>query len=273
MDIYGCDVHSETNYQYNTHLMTEKLVKICGIRKLEDAEAAINSGADIVGVIMVPNRQRSIDHTDALKISKAVQSVRSQRNRELQTAQDLNNYLSKQSFKSHKDYLLAYRDQILKNGPFLTGVFRNQDPKTVFELADQLQLDFIQLHGSEDPSEYLALNTERKFCIIKRFVVPDQADYMTNFLTSLHNNENKGYALPLLDSELGGEGKTIDWSLINDLDGSFVLAGGLKPENLHTTKAYLDNVIGFDVSGGVENESGFKDHEKIKQFITEGKKL
>lgn len=253
--------------------MPEKIVKICGIRRPEDAHAAINAGANMLGVIMVPNRQRTVNPSDALEISKAVRSARSKKDTSLQTAEDINNYISSQSFSSYEDYLSAYHEQIVKNGPFLIGVFRNQDPKTVFELANQLELDFIQLHGSEDPLEFMTFNTSRKFCIIKRFVLPNQTDYMTNFLKNLHEKPNQGFALPLLDSELGGEGKTIDWSLINDLQGSFILAGGLTPQNLHSTEAFIKNVVGFDVSGGVEDESGFKNHDKINQFVAEGKKL
>lgn len=253
--------------------MPERIVKICGIRRPEDAHAAINAGADMLGVIMVPNRQRTVNLSDALEISKAVRSARSKRNTSLQTAEEINNYISGQSFASYEDYLLAYHEQIIKNGPFLIGVFRNQDPKTVFELANQLELDFIQLHGSENPLDFMTLNTGKKFCIIKRFVLPNQTDYMTNFFKVLHEKPNQGFSLPLLDSELGGEGKTIDWSLINDLQGSFILAGGLTPQNLHKTEAFIKNVVGFDVSGGVEDESGFKSRDKINQFVTEGKKL
>ncbi|KAF3985577.1 hypothetical protein FT663_02407 [Candidozyma haemuli var. vulneris] len=253
--------------------MTEKLVKICGIRRPQDATAAINSGADILGVIMVPNRQRTIAHEDALEISKAVHAARDEKHRKFKNAKELNSHIASQSFASHEEYLLSYHDLILQNGPFLTGVFRNQDPKTVFELAEQLNLDIIQLHGSEDPAEFMALNTDNKFCIVKRFVLPEQTEYMTNFLKTLHTTDNKGFALPLLDSELGGEGKTIDLSLINDLQGSFILAGGLTPDNLKNTKDFINNVVGFDVSGGVEDDSGFKDHNKISQFVAEGKKL
>lgn len=227
----------------------------------------------MLGVIMVPNRKRTIDPSEALEIAKSVRSKRAEKERQFQTARELNDHISSQKFASHHEYLLAYHDLILKNGPFLTGVFRNQDPKTVLDLATELQLDFIQLHGDEDPSEYLALNTNNDFCIIKRFVLPTQNEYMKSFLGSLHTSKPQGFALPLLDSELGGEGKTIDWSLINDLEGSFILAGGLTPENLKDTQEYIQNVVGFDVSGGVEDSTGFKDHSKIKSFVTEGKKL
>ncbi|QRG39034.1 hypothetical protein FDK38_003456 [Candidozyma auris] len=253
--------------------MPAKIVKICGIRKVDDAIAAIDAGADMLGVIMVPGRKRTVDHAEAKLIAKAALTSRFDKSRRFVSAKELNEYIASQSFASFEDYLLAYRDLILKNGPFLTGVFRNQNPKTVFELAEELNLDFIQLHGSEDPAEYMALNSERKFGIVKRFVIPTQTASMTDFLKTLSDSKDMGFALPLLDSELGGEGKPIDWSLINDLQGSFILAGGLTPDNLISTKKYSDKIVGYDVSGGVEDENGEKVHDKIRQFVTEGKKI
>jgi len=45
------------------------LVKICGITRPEDAEAAVGAGADLVGFIFVPGTPRAIDPRDASWIS------------------------------------------------------------------------------------------------------------------------------------------------------------------------------------------------------------
>ena len=41
------------------------LVKICGLKRREDAEAAIAAGADFLGFIFVPGTPRAIEVTEA----------------------------------------------------------------------------------------------------------------------------------------------------------------------------------------------------------------
>lgn len=250
-----------------------KLVKICGLRTTEAAETAIQGGADLLGVIMVPNRKRSVSFEVATEISRKARDQRQKLNRKFQTSSEIVKFVQSQQFDNFNDYFSLYHQLLLENGPFLVGVFRNQDIDEVFELAEKFQVDVIQLHGSENVEEYLNRNQDGKYMIVRRFVIPDQVKLMSDFFPTLTEAPSKGFAFPLLDSELGGEGKTIDWTLINDLEGKFVLAGGLTPDNLHTTVPFTKNLIGFDVSGGVETPEGDKDEAKISQFIVNGKKL
>lgn len=238
-----------------------KLVKICGLRTEEAAAAAIASGADMLGVIMVPGRARSIDHDVARAISAKVRAARTSGVADLFKPAD--------TYQQHFDQV---SEAIRENGPYLVGVFRNQNIEQVFSLAQSVGVDFIQLHGSENLQEYLDYNerTGSRFGIIRRFVIPQDVPDITFCLLSLLKNGNPGrFALALLDSEAGGEGKKIDWSLLHQLEGRFVLAGGLTPDNLGETAQYK-NIIGYDVSGGVENADGSKNLDKIAAFIRQG---
>lgn len=250
-----------------------RLIKICGLRSAEAAEEAVNLGADLLGVIMVPNRKRTVTPEVALEISKIAREKRKQLNRKFQSSKEIIEFVLSQNFKHFDDYFKLYRKLVIENGPFLVGVFRNQDINEVFRLANDFELDVIQLHGSEDVEEYLERNEDGKYVILKRYVIPEQIRAMSEFFPKILGIPDRGFALPLLDSEAGGEGKTIDWTLINDLEGKFILAGGLHPDNLHETLPYAGNVVGFDVSGGVENDKGDKDLDKISQFISRGKQL
>lgn len=249
------------------------LVKICGLRTAEAAQQAVDLGADLLGVIMVPNRKRSVTPEVALAISKIARDKRKQLKRKFQTSREIVEYVQSQKFEHHDEYFKLYRQLVIENGPFLVGVFRNQDINEVFRLAQLHEVDVIQLHGSEDVEQYLERNENGEYVIVKRYVIPDQIEKMTNFFETLTSTPSKGFAFPLLDSEAGGEGKTIDWTLINDLEGKFILAGGLHPDNLHETLPYRKNLIGYDVSGGVEDSQGDKDLNKITEFITNGKKM
>lgn len=249
------------------------LIKICGLRTVDAANQAIESGADLLGVIMVPGRKRTVSPTVAMEIAQLAKAKRKSLNRKLQTAQEVVQYMNSLTFSSHREYFQKFKSVVAENGPFLVGVFRNQNTDDVFQAASECNIDFIQLHGSEDMNEYLDRDGSHKYAFIKRYVIPDHIQLMDEFFPTVVDLPRKGFAFPLLDSELGGEGQTIDWTLINDLDGDFMLAGGLKPENVHETKPYLKNVFGFDVSGGVEDENGDKDLEKIHRFVINGKQV
>lgn len=248
------------------------LVKICGLRTEEAVSCAIQSGADLLGVILVPNRKRTVDYEVAKKIKLMVSDKRRAKNNSFQTVPSILKHLKEQSFQSADEYFIALKDLIINNGPFLVGVFRNQEISEVFKIANELELDFIQLHGDEDIQEFCGYNSQHdsKYGIIPRFVLPKDIAKMDKIFASPINESTSafnGLALSLLDSELGGEGKTIDWNAVSELkSGKFILAGGLNPLNVQEAIA-INNVIGVDVSGGVENESGDKDLSKVESFV------
>ena len=77
----------------------------------------------------------------------------------------------------------------------------------------------------------------------------------------------------LLDSHAagakGGTGKAFAWSTLPPMSGPpLILAGGLRPDNvaaaIRTVRPY-----GVDVSSGVENAPGIKDHAKMNAFVNE----
>ncbi|KAG5416773.1 TRP1 [Candida metapsilosis] len=242
-----------------------KLIKICGVQTVEAAEVAMLNGADLIGCILVPNKSRTIDISTAKQIAQFIKRGRPQSISQIMA--HLQDKTKSASFKSQVDYFEYVAKLILENGPFLVGVFQNQSRDEVLDLAKQIGLDFIQLHGSEPKLDFV--NDE--FGVIFRYVVPRDTE---NLRTDGESLMEKGVlSLPLLDSEQGGDGKTIDWGYIDE-NLSFtrsILAGGLSPDNLHDTKD-VKNVLGYDVSSGVETD-GKKDLKKIIQFIDRGKCL
>ena len=248
-----------------------KLAKICGIKTTAAAEKAIDSNADLLGMIMVPNRKRTIDKNVALQVTELIKNRRKNTKRHIQTASQLIKHLENERFNSIDELLSRFLALIQENGPFSVGVFRNQTIEEVFKTASELDLDFIQLHGSEDKREFVNYNSkDKKFVIIGRYVVPSDVANLESMFESLLKDRQYvggGLSIPLLDSEAGGEGITIDWDAVGGIQkGKFLLAGGLNSDNLNDT-CHLKNVIGYDVSGGVEDEDGNKDPTKIETFI------
>ncbi|KAH3663826.1 hypothetical protein OGAPHI_005229 [Ogataea philodendri] len=234
-----------------------QVVKICGLKTAADAQTAIDSGANLVGVILVPNRARTVDHAEAKKISQLCKEKRQALGREYVDSTRLQKHLLESNLEGPA-WFEYVAEEIAKNGPFLVGVFRNQKLEDVQQLREALSLDFVQLHGSEDFKAYTAA---LDVPVIARFVLdhPNLEDAP----------KTHSHVLPLLDSEAGGEGKVIDWADAAEfhrrLDGRYLLAGGLNQHNVQSALA-VQGCVGVDVSGGVETD-GVKDTDKITQFI------
>ena len=136
------------------------------------------------------------------------------------------------------------------------GVFVNEPLEQVIALAKSGTIQMIQLHGQEDEAYLKEL---RKHCsqpVIKAFIIKTKED-MEKALSF-----SSDYLL--LDNGLG-TGEAFDWSLIQNIDRPFFLAGGLNPGNA-ASAIKLAHPYALDVSSGVETD-GKKDYEKIKAFI------
>lgn len=137
------------------------------------------------------------------------------------------------------------------------GVFVNETVEVVKEIIQDCQLDLVQFHGDENP-DYC-----RKFqgIAIKAFragIDIPEASWTEARLRAV-----------LIDGSTGGSGLTYDWKLFRDyhhLPFPKILAGGLNPENLQEA-IQQTAPDGLDVSSGVERAPGYKDPDKVKEFI------
>ncbi|HCJ40200.1 phosphoribosylanthranilate isomerase [uncultured Ruminococcus sp.] len=119
--------------------------------------------------------------------------------------------------------------------------------------------DYIQIHGALDDDAYEAAEIP----IIKAFNVTDISEF------DRYRSAEKvcGY---VFDAAEYGSGKSFDWALLDGIerDGrAFILAGGLRPDNVaEAVKRVSPDFV--DVSSGVENDSGSgKDRAKILDFV------
>ncbi len=80
--------------------------------------------------------------------------------------------------------------------------------------------------------------------------------------------------IPLLDTpsktKLGGTGQSFDWALAEAMQGEYVLAGGLGPDNVEAAIARV-RPWGVDASSRLEKSPGQKDHSMVADFITKAK--
>ncbi|KAJ5833834.1 hypothetical protein N7474_002145 [Penicillium riverlandense] len=237
------------------------LVKICGTRSAEAAKAAIQAGADLIGIIQVQGRSRCVPDDVALQIAQAVKST----SRPNVQASELSQQVSKATpseWFDHSTEVLRHPSRAL-----LVGVFMNQPLSYVLAQQQKLGLDVVQLHGSE-PLEWASLIPVP---VIRKFAPGDIGIARRAYHT-----------LPLLDSGAGGSGQLLEKSGVQQVLDSdeglrVVLAGGLNPENVVDTVKKLGQsghkVVGLDVSSGVESTDGSQDLDKIRAFIKAAKSV
>ncbi|GER69671.1 hypothetical protein BpJC7_09740 [Weizmannia acidilactici] len=143
------------------------------------------------------------------------------------------------------------------------GVFVNETPERMAEIAERTCLDYLQLHGDETTEQAAQI----PYPVIKAFPVQTLSDI----------DALKAYRcdIVLLDSPdgkyRGGSGTAFEWELAKDLSNerTVMLAGGLSPDNVETAILTVRPHI-VDVSSGVET-NGKKDPEKIKAFVAAAK--
>lgn len=230
------------------------LVKICGTRSEEAARAAIEAGADLIGIIMVQGRTRCVPDDVALRISQVVKSTPKPAGQTPPTSRGTPAAASVEYF-DHSARILRHPSRAL-----LVGVFQNQPLDYILSQQQKLGLDVVQLHGSE-PLEWAKLIPVP---VIRKFGLDEPAIARRAY-----------HSLPLLDSGVGGTGELLDQSRVQnvlDKDSGLrvILAGGLDPTNVAGIVQKLGEsgrkVVGVDVSSGVESD-GAQDLGKIRAFV------
>lgn len=198
-------------------------VKICGVTTVQDAEFALEAGADALGLNFVPGTPRCLEVAQAKEIAEA---------------------------------LPAFGTRV--------GVFVNEPPERVMEIARRVGLDAAQLHGDETPEDCRWF-IERGLRVIRALRVkgPETIARIDAFT---------GCAI-LLDAyvkgALGGTGETFDWELAQQaaVTRPIILSGGLKPGNVGEAVRSVQP-YGVDSSSGVEGAvPGRKDPERTLSFI------
>ena len=128
------------------------------------------------------------------------------------------------------------------------GVFVNESPARIEEIAADLALDVVQLHGDEKPDDH-----PRNTRVWRAFRVNGDAI-------------PREYPAEAIVLDGPGQGRTFDWSVASEIPGNVIVAGGLTPENVQAA-VEATRPWGVDTASGVESKPGKKDHARMREFI------
>ncbi|HET8668522.1 MAG TPA: phosphoribosylanthranilate isomerase [Terriglobales bacterium] len=227
-------------------------IKICGITNSQDADDAVQAGADALGFVFAESA-RKVDAASVRAIAAAV----------LQQIEKVGVFVDQDA-----DAIL---DTVIEAG--LTAV----------QLHGHESLEFARaLHG-----KLALLSSPVKLIRASRAPLFDAKlqerlgwDPMAAGIVELdpHTAEPRPgvFSALLVDSgstmQPGGTGETFDWhgtrALLGMMQGftKVIVAGGLTPANV-ARAVELFHPWGVDVSTGVEREPGKKDPEKVRTFV------
>lgn len=138
------------------------------------------------------------------------------------------------------------------------GVFRDEAPARVVEIANQIGLRAVQLHGMESAEETSWI-AQRVGLTIKAFPAGHRRiDHFSEY----------GAQLLMIDGANPGSGELFDWRLAEGVvdPRRLIVSGGLSPENVGAAIVHLQP-WGVDVCSGVEASPGVKDPRKLREFI------
>jgi phosphoribosylanthranilate isomerase len=227
------------------------LVKVCGITSEDDALAAAEAGADLLGFIFYPPSPRSVTPEQARRIVDALRR---------------SPYAAPERRPGRHQPGEPGPERVLPP-PALVGVFVDEDLATVRHVLGSCGLDIAQLHGMEPPqavANLMASGTR----VFKAFRVRAGAS-----LSALQRYQATAY---LLDAYVagrpGGTGQTFDWELAVQAKrhGRIILSGGLTPDNVAAAVDFVQPYA-VDVASGVESGPGRKDHDKVRRFVAAAK--
>ena len=154
------------------------------------------------------------------------------------------------------------------------GVFVDASIGDVMTIAEQYQLDLIQLHGQESSSYITQLRPHlsllnSKISIIKALNIATTADLA-------NAKQYEGIVDYLLfdtkGKSVGGNGEKFDWSVLSAYTGNtpFLLSGGIGPDDAERVKAFNHpKCIGIDLNSKFELSPALKDVNKLQEFIKE----
>lgn len=157
--------------------------------------------------------------------------------------------------------------------PFVTavGLFVNETPEAVAQVAQAVRLSLLQFHGDEAPSSCHMAAVASRLPFIRAFrVKPETTAADLIKCNDIYRNASplfRGLLLDVWSEAYGGAGKVFDWSIVSkETAHQAVLSGGLNAQNAAGAVRQL-RPFAVDVSSGVEASKGIKDAGKIRAFI------
>jgi len=208
-------------------------VKICGLTRPQDVEAAILYGANYLGFIVEAKSKRRLSVDAAAKLSLPAKGIIP---RVAVTVNADSETLERIMSEMEPDYIQFHGDETPKH---IAEISRSYDVKTIKALPVSSKADIMSAMEYAGFADYLLFDAK-----------PPKGDQVR-----------------------GGHGVTFDWNILkaSALPKTWFLAGGLNPDNVKAALTIGAPIL--DVVSGTESAPGVKDHRKIEDLIKQSRQL
>jgi phosphoribosylanthranilate isomerase len=211
---------------------TDFQIKICGITRVVDAQAAIDAGADAIGLNFHGQSPRSIAIEQAAEISHTMAGK----------ALCVGVFVNATADEIAEMALLASLDAVQLHG--------DEPPEYVAELPPQMLVIRAWRLGTDglDPLIHYLKSAEDAGRAVDQVLIDAR-----------------------VEGQYGGTGATADWGLLADWRKSLpsrrlILAGGLMPENVaEAIRQVRPDAV--DTASGVESAPGIKSQSAVEAFV------
>lgn len=214
-------------------------VKICGLTTFEDAAAAIEAGADLLGFICDEQSPRYVEPDRLQSIIARLHD--------------------------------SYPNNTEKPRYRTVGVFKDRPAAYIAAIMALTGLDWAQLNGSETVSVLEQLH-KRAYKAIRPRAYKD-ADAEASFYATLSPRFGPRLLINAYrPEEQEKSGRRNDWEIAKELARfrSILLSGGLTPDNVALAVQTV-HPWGVDVTSGIEKTPGIKDREAMRAFVHNAK--
>ncbi len=203
-------------------------VKICGLRTSEALDAALESGADLVGFVFFPPSPRNLGLEAARVLGERVAGRAGKVALTVDATDD------------------ALLDIVAALAPDMLQLHGKETPERVVQVRTRFGLPVMKALPIAERSD---LSPIREYAqVADRLIFDARA--------------------PKEATRPGGLGTPFDWTLLAGINPGvpFMLSGGLDAGNVAEALA-ITRAPGVDVSSGVERAPGVKDPNKIREFV------
>ncbi|MDE2149880.1 MAG: phosphoribosylanthranilate isomerase [Gammaproteobacteria bacterium] len=244
--------------------MRRTRIKFCGIRRPEDADAAVALGVDAIGLVLVPGAARAVDLTPAAAIRRRlpafVACVALLRDPQPDWIQQVIEQISPDLLQFHGSEPAA-----LCSGfglRWLKALPMGEEPRCATTARGGPERP-----ARDEPGQGQAADSGQGMADTQTYAGTNDLERQLA--------EYRNAAGVVLDGHVpgqpGGQGRSFDWRRVRDWHGPpLILAGGLSADNVSRAIAQA-TPFAVDVSSGIETDArlrpGIKDFGRMAEFV------
>lgn len=206
-------------------------IKVCGLRELADLDMLVSAGVDSVGINFVPHSLRYVEPSRAVELSARAAEL----------------------------------------GLLRVAVVMDPSAAKLRKLLTEVEVDWVQLHGSEPPAIADACGGLPILKVTSWTGRPEESELVSAWLRLANPGQLRAWLVDAYAPAAGGgTGRVVRWNLLHPRPAAFgslplILAGGLAPRNVADAIA-VSAADGVDTASGVELAPGLKSPDLVRAF-------